>query len=499
MINLKLYSGKDIEHGSVLIGISDGGVLTESAVELDRKTDGAITNALSASNFKGKSSEILVINGPRGTKYVKIILAGLGKTYEISQQELHNIGFNLFSKVKDLVTDLNIIFTLPAKDNYDLLYHFMKGFLLASYTFHNYKTLSKIDYPLTNVNVYSNLQEDLNEPLYDSILNIVRGVAFTKDLINEPANYLYPEEFAKRLKALEEGGLKVTIIPEKQLQKLKFNSLLCVGKGSAKESYVVVLEWMGNVSSKNIDIALVGKGVCFDSGGISLKPGAGMEEMKYDMAGAAVVSGVMKIIALSNTPVNIIGIVGLVENMPSGDASRPGDIVTSLSGQTIEILNTDAEGRLILCDLLTYTCQTYNPRTVIDLATLTGNVIQALGHEYAGLFSNNDELSGQLYQTGLDINEKLWRMPLHETFDQLLNSPIADMQNIGKENHSGSIVAAQFLQRFIPKNTSWAHLDIAGTSWKKSSISSQGESSGGPTGFGVQLLHEFILKYYSKK
>ena len=311
-------------------------------------------------------------------------------------------------------------------------------------------------------------------------------------MVSEPGNILHPDEYAKRLKQLSKIGLKVTIYDKKKLKNLGMNALIGVGQGSIRGSYLVTLEWKGSKSKKE-PVAFVGKGVCFDTGGISLKPAKFMEDMTYDMAGSAVVVGLMKTLALRKANVNAVGVVWLVENMPDGNAQRPGDIVKSYSGKTIEILNTDAEGRLVLADALTFTEQKYKPKFIVDLATLTGAIIVSLGSEYAGLFSNNDKLSSQLSDAGEKVGEKVWRMPLHKNYDKLIDSKNADMQNINYVGGAGSTTAAQFLQRFILKKTPWAHLDIAGMAFSKYNGAL---NSWGATGFGVRLLNKLIEDNY---
>ena len=318
------------------------------------------------------------------------------------------------------------------------------------------------------------------------------GTFFTRDLVSEPGNILHPDEYAKRLSSLKKLGLKITIFDKKKLRNLGMHSLLGVGMGSVRGSYLVIMEWNGGKSSSN-PLAFVGKGVTFDTGGYSLKPAKFMEDMTYDMAGSAAVVGLMKTLALRKAKINAVGVVGLVENMVSGIAQRPGDIVKSFSGKTIEVLNTDAEGRLVLADALTYTEKKFKPRLIIDLATLTGAIIVSLGSEYAGLFSNNDKLSKQIINAGEKVEEKLWRMPLHKNYDKLINSKNADMQNINYVGGAGSTTAAQFLQRFILNKTPWAHLDIAGMAFSKYGGSL---NSGGATGFGVRLLNQFIEDNY---
>ena len=314
----------------------------------------------------------------------------------------------------------------------------------------------------------------------------------TRDLVSEPGNVLHPDEYARRIVKLRKFGLKVTVYDQKKLKKMGMNALLGVGQGSVRGSYLVTIEWKGT-KSKSKPLGFVGKGVCFDTGGYSLKPAKFMEDMTYDMAGSATVVGLMKTLALRKSKINAVGVVGLVENMVSGNAQRPGDIVKSYSGKTIEVLNTDAEGRLVLADALTFTEEKFKPQFIVDLATLTGAIIVSLGSEYAGLFSNNDKLSKQLIDAGESVEEKLWRMPLNENFDKLINSKNADMQNINYVGGAGSTTAAQFLQRFIINKTPWAHLDIAGMAFSKYGGAL---NSGGATGYGVRLLNKLIEDNY---
>ena len=360
---------------------------------------------------------------------------------------------------------------------------------LKSYEFNKYKT--------ENINKLVNLMISprfkpgfsANNLRYTSL---AEGIKLTKDLVSEPGNILYPDEYAKRVLSLKKFGLKVQVLNKKKLKKLGMNALLGVGQGSQKGSYLVTIQWNGS-RKINKPLAFVGKGVCFDTGGISLKPAKFMEDMTYDMAGSAVVVGLMKSLALRKAKVNAVGVLGLVENMPDGNAQRPGDIVKSYSGKTIEILNTDAEGRLVLADALTYTEKKYKPKFIVDLATLTGAIIVSLGSEYAGLFSNDDKISNQLSKAGEKVGEKVWRMPLNENYDKLINSKKADMQNINYVGGAGSTTAAQFLQRFILNKTPWAHLDIAGMAFSKYGGAL---NSGGATGYGVRLLNKLIEDNY---
>jgi len=318
------------------------------------------------------------------------------------------------------------------------------------------------------------------------------SINFLKELVSEPSNIIYPDSYVKRtIKKINKSKININILDQKKIKKIGLNCLLAVSQGSARQPRV--MEFSKKNSSKNVDILFVGKGVCFDSGGISIKPSAGMEEMKWDMGGAAVTTAVIKYLSEIKTNFSFAGIVGLVENMPSGTAYKPGDIIKSYKGINVEVLNTDAEGRLVLADIITYGCEIYKPKVVIDFATLTGAIMVALGQHYAGLFSNDDSLSDALYKSGIETNEKVWRMPLHDDFDKELNSPFVDLKNIGAGRYGGSVTAAQFLQRFVPPKTKWAHLDIAGTTWKNS-----GDilNSKGATGFGLTLIADFIDRYF---
>ncbi len=378
--------------------------------------------------------------------------------------------------------------TIENSDNTKCLHELVHGMKLKSYSFNKYLTKKNSD--ILSLNIISKKKADLK--LINHFNAIEKGVNFTKDLVSEPGNVLHPDEYAKRLSNLKKIGLKVTVYNTKKLKKMKCNALLGVGQGSSRGSYIVTMEWRGNKKQKK-PLAFVGKGVCFDTGGISLKPARFMEDMTYDMAGAAVVVGLLKSLALRKAKVNAVGVVGLVENMVSGNAQRPGDIVKSYSGKTIEVLNTDAEGRLVLADAITFTEKKFKPNFIIDLATLTGAIVVALGSEYAGLFSNDDNLSKKLFDAGNKVEEKVWRLPLHENYDKLMNSKNADMQNINYVGGAGSTTAAQFLQRFIINKTPWAHLDIAGMAFSKYAGSL---NSSGATGYGVRLLDKFVEDNY---
>jgi len=369
--------------------------------------------------------------------------------------------------------------------------YFLHGLKLKSYEFNIYK--SKKSKKTISINVVGN-KNKISTQNQLKFKALEEGTFFARDLVSEPGNILHPDEYAKRLSSLKKYGLKINIYDERKLKKLGMNALLGVGQGSIRGSYLVTMEWNG-AKNNSKPLAFVGKGVCFDTGGISLKPAKFMEDMTYDMAGSATVVGLMKNLALRKAKINAVGVVGLVENMPGSNAQRPGDIVKSYSGKTIEILNTDAEGRLVLADALTFTEKKFKPKFMVDLATLTGAIIVSLGSEYAGLFSNDDKLSKQLLTAGEKVDEKLWRMPLHKNFDKLINSKNADMQNINYVGGAGSITAAQFLQRFILNKTPWAHLDIAGMAFSKYGGAL---NSGGATGYGVRLLNKLIEDNYEQ-
>ena len=389
------------------------------------------------------------------------------------------------NKIEKAFLDANISFITSVQ-----LEKLLHGAQLKSYEFDLYKTDKSKNY-ITNIYLVEKKYKKTNL-LRNKLKSLLDGIFLTRDLVSEPGNILHPDEYAKRITKLRKFGLKVTVYDKKKLKKMGMNALLGVGQGSIRGSYLVTLEWNG-AKNKSKPLGFVGKGVCFDTGGYSLKPAKFMEDMTYDMAGSATVVGLMKTLALRKSKVNAVGVVGLVENMVSGNAQRPGDIVKSYSGKTIEVLNTDAEGRLVLADALTFTEEKFKPQFIVDLATLTGAIIVSLGSEYAGLFSNNDKLSKQLIDAGESVEEKLWRMPLNKNFDKLINSKNADMQNINYVGGAGSTTAAQFLQRFIINKTPWAHLDIAGMAFSKYGGAL---NSGGATGYGVRLLNKLIEDNY---
>ena len=437
---------------------------------------------------KSKKKEFIIFNHSPDQK---IILIKTKKHQTPTDNEKNGASFYNFIK-SNLLTNFtffeNNIHETQIK-NKSFIEEFLHGMQLKSYEFNKYKSKKE----MINMNIDIVFSKKIPVKIKNNRFNsLLEGTNFTKDLVSEPGNILHPDEYAKRILQLKKIGLKIKIYNEKELKKLGMGALLGVGQGSVRGSYLVTMEWNGN-KSKNKPLAFVGKGVCFDTGGYSLKPARFMEDMTYDMAGSAAVVGLMKTLALRKAKINAVGVVGLVENMVSGNAQRPGDIVKSYSGKTIEVLNTDAEGRLVLADALTFTEKKFKPKFIIDLATLTGAIIVSLGSEYAGLFSNDDKLSEQLLEAGEKVDEKLWRMPLHKNFDKLMNSKNADMQNINYVGGAGSTTAVQFLQRFIINKTPWAHLDIAGMAFSKYGGAL---NSGGATAYGVRLLNKLVEDNY---
>jgi leucyl aminopeptidase len=441
-----------------------------------------INDLLRTSDLK-KNSFVFEVNSKK-----KIVLISIKK--DLKSSGIENLGAEFYGRInhgKNSEYFVNSDTIISKHENFIGL--FLHGLKLKSYEFNKYKT--KKETRLISITVLGKK----NKPSIQNQLQfkaLEEGIFYARDLVSEPGNILHPDEYARRLNSLRKDGLKVNIYNEKKLKKLGMNALLGVGMGSIRGSYLVTMEWNG-AKNNSKPLAFVGKGVTFDTGGYSLKPAKFMEDMTYDMAGSAAVVGLMKNLALRKAKINAVGVVGIVENMVSGDAQRPGDIVKSYSGKTIEVLNTDAEGRLVLADALTFTEKKFKPKFIIDLATLTGAIIVSLGSEYAGLFSNDDKLSIQILNAGEKVEEKLWRMPLHKNYDKLINSKNADMQNINYVGGAGSTTAAQFLQRFILNGTPWAHLDIAGMAFSKYGGAL---NSGGATGFGIRLLNQLIEENY---
>ncbi|WP_312138046.1 leucyl aminopeptidase [Brevundimonas sp.] len=458
---------------------------------LDAAASGALSKAMSSGRFKGAANSSLNVLAPAGIDAGAVLLVGTGAADKFDDLAVEAYAATAYAAVKmsgaeTLTIDATHLSAEQAA---------RAGFAarLASYRFDKYHTKKAADKKpsITTVQVVT-ADPAAAEAAFAPLTAVADAVFFSRDLVSEPANILYPAEFARRVKELEALGAKVEILGEAEMEKLGMGSLLGVGQGSRRESQLAVIQWNGGKAGE-APIAFVGKGVCFDTGGISLKPAEGMEEMKWDMGGAAAVAGLMHALVGRKAKVNVVGVLGLVENMPDGNAQRPGDVVTSMSGQTIEVLNTDAEGRLVLADALWYTQDRFKPKFMIDLATLTGAIIISLGLEYAGVFSNSDELAEGIAAAGSKVGEKTWRLPIPAEYERHIDSPIADVKNMGNGRAGGSITAALFLQRFT-NNVPWAHIDIASTAWiKDSKVATVPD---GAVGWGVRLLDQMVADKY---
>jgi leucyl aminopeptidase len=481
--------------GAVVVLVADERRFSASAERLDKETGGALKRAVEASRFKGKKDEMLAVLAPANLTASRVVLAGLGKSEGIDAKRFQDLGGTLVAHLNGAGESEAAVLLDPVDgfEGEEAAANLAYGARLRSYRFAKYRTKEKPE-KKPSLERFSILSASAAgaKKRWQGLDKVADGVLFTRDLVSEPANVIFPESLAEQAKTLETLGVKVEVLDEKRMKELGMGALLGVGQGSANPPRLVVMQWNGEPKAKEGPVAFIGKGVTFDTGGISIKPAAGMEDMKWDMAGAGVVIGLMKALAGRKAKVNAVGIVGLVENMPSGTAQRPGDIVKSMSGQTIEVLNTDAEGRLVLADALWYCQDRFKPRFMIDLATLTGAIIVALGHENAGLFSNNDELSERIVAAGRDVGELCWRLPLSEAYDKEIDCDAADMKNISGGRAGSSITAAQFLQRFV-NDVPWAHLDIAGTAWASKDKPTIPK---GATAFGVRLLERLVAQHY---
>ncbi|MBW8639639.1 leucyl aminopeptidase [Hoeflea sp. WL0058] len=491
-VNITFSKSAKLNGGLAVMLCAKGGGLVTNASEVDPAD--VSKKAMTISAFEGKPLATLEVMAPEASKADRFSLLGIGDPGKVESHDWLKLGGVAFAQFRNS-EKVTVYTDMPDMDiSGEVVANMAMGMLLRAYNFDVYKTRKKGNGKDKSPKKYSvtivTRAASVAKKAFEDLKAIEQGVALARNLVNEPPNILGPVEFADKAAALAELGVEVEILTEKEMKKLGMAALLGVAQGSVRPPRLAIMQWKGG-KEKQKPIAFIGKGVVFDTGGISLKPGAGMEDMKGDMGGAAAVIGLMHALAARKAKTNAIGILGLVENMPDGNAQRPGDIVTSMSGQTIEIINTDAEGRLVLCDALWYCQDRFKPEFMINLATLTGAVIVALGHHHAGLFSNNDELSERLTQAGLSTEERVWRMPLGPDYDKLIDSKFADMKNTGGRS-AGAITAAQFLQRFV-NDVPWAHLDVAGTAM--GSPNTEINRSWG-SGYGVRLLDELVRANY---
>ncbi|MEL6920522.1 MAG: leucyl aminopeptidase [Pseudomonadota bacterium] len=478
-----------IKKGTVIILAAEGDPIVEEGADID--PSGILARAAETAKFTAKKKSTFNVLAPHGSAAERIIVIGLGNADEMKPSDWLALGGVAKKATGDAAMITVMAHEALAADEASM---FAQGFMLRAYTFKKYKKTKKeddkTDEPKAQKVTVQCAEASAAKKKWVEDEGVARGVMLARDLVNEPANHLGPEEFAARAKALDALGVEIDTLTEKEMKKLGMGALLGVAQGSVRPPRLVVMKWNGG-KAKDKPVAFIGKGVVFDTGGISIKPAGGMEDMKGDMGGAAAVTGLMHALAARKARANVIGIIGLVENMPDGNAQRPGDIVTSMSGQTIEVINTDAEGRLVLADALTYCAQEFKPKFMIDLATLTGAILVALAKHYAGLFSNDEELAGHIAAAGEVTGERVWRMPIGPEYDKMIDSTFADMKNIGGRL-GGSSTAAQFLQRFVG-DTPWAHLDIAGTAM--ASPSNDINTSWG-SGYGVRLLDQMVRDAY---
>lgn len=504
MLNVTFDQKNSLATHDTIVILVDDQLKLGNISSLDQISQSLITKTLTnKSLFKGSFGQKVVLTTvDQDDKLKFIIILGIGDSVKLKISCLEMLGGKIIPIAKEMKLE-NLTILIP--DNLGQLSQELaaallgSGALLASYKFDKYFTQQKEEqkFQVKSLNIITN-NATAAENLFKEKELIAQGVFLARDCISEPPNILNPKSYVQVIiKELSPFNVQIDVLGEKEMKGLGMGALLGVGQGSENESQLVVMKYNNNISKSEASVALVGKGVMFDSGGISLKPSLGMADMKYDMAGSAAVVGTIKALAASNAKVNVVGVIGLVENMPSGSAQRPSDVVTTMSGQTAEVLDTDAEGRLVLADAVWYAQDKFNPTCVIDVATLTGAITVALGNTYAGLFANDDEIANKLIEAGEIVNEKLWRMPLHKDYDDMIKSAIADVANLGNvRGAAGSSTAAHFIQRFIKDGVKWAHLDIAGMAWEKngSAICPKGA-----TGYGVRLLNKFILENYGSK
>ncbi|MEQ8396849.1 leucyl aminopeptidase [Thalassobaculum sp.] len=476
--------------GAIVVSVAESGKLSPTATAIDGESGGLIAKAMAGSRFTGKAHQTLTVFTSAG----RVLLYGVGDPKKFDLKWAETAGGGIYAALAGSgEKEVTIVMESGDEHRAARAAHLALGAELRSYRFDKYRTTLKDDDKptLEKLTVMVDGHAEAKK-LYDVEAAVAEGVAFTRDLVSEPPNVLFPESFAQRCVGLKELGVAVEVLGEKEMTKLGMGALLGVGQGSRRESKLVVMRWNGGAKSDK-PVAFVGKGVCFDTGGISIKPAGGMEDMKFDMGGAGVVSGLMRALAGRKAKANVIGVIGLVENMPDGNAMRPSDILTTMSGQTIEVINTDAEGRLVLADALWYTQDKFKPSFMVDLATLTGAMMVSLGEETCGYFANDDKLSDALKAAGDAVDEPMWRMPLGDAYNKQMDSDVADMKNAGPR-WGGAITAACFLERFVNK-TPWIHMDIAGVTWSRKDRSTTPK---GASGFAVRALDRLVRDYVEK-
>jgi leucyl aminopeptidase len=500
MTSVKFVATRDAAAGGALVVfVGEGGQLSAGAQAVDTASGGQLGRAMKAASFTGKKGKLIELLAPAGLGASRVLAAGLGDPAKADARSFEDLGGEIAARLQTLEAEVAADFAGMADLGVGTdvaAAHFAHGAQLRNWRMDSYRTRLKDEQKVKLACVTLVGAPASAEALSARLEKVADGVHFTKELVTEPGNIIYPQSFVDRVRAkVEPLGIKVTVLDEKELAKLGAGSMLGVGQGSVKPPRLLAMEWNGTGNPDAVPLAIVGKGVTFDTGGISLKPGPGMEDMKWDMGGAGAVAGIMVALAGRKAKARIVGVCGLVENMPDGNAQRPGDVVTSMSGQTIEVLNTDAEGRLVLNDCLTWTQRTYKPKVILDFATLTGAIIISLAHHYAGVFANDDGLWSKLEAAGKKVNDLVWRQPLSEPgghYDQMIDSTIADMKNLGPRE-GGSITAAQFLQRYVDEGVQWAHIDIAGAVWRPKAGPLHDK---GATGFGVRLVDTLVAEHF---
>ena len=496
MVEISVAQEAVPEEGVVVVLAGADGRLSTAAAALDG--EGVVSRALGLLGAKPTHGRVVSLALPAGLRLTRLLVAVAGKAEGLSARDMEELGGAVARQLEADRVEEAVVASPAGLDlgmaEEEAIAAMALGAELRAYRFDRYRTAGEEEdeagRPLARLRFLS------TGPAGGALARargLARAVAWTRDLVSEPANVLYPESFARICESLSEVGVEVEVLGPAELEKLGMRALLAVGQGSARPPHVVLMRWKG--AEQEAPLALVGKGVCFDSGGISLKPASGMQDMKWDMAGAAAVAGAMRALAERRAPVDVVGAIGLAENMPSGTAQRPGDVIRAYNGKTIEVINTDAEGRLLLADVLAYVCERFSPRAVVDLATLTGAVIVALGHERAGLFANDDDLADALQQAGEEVGELVWRLPMDKAYEKHIRSDIAEIKNVGRGREAGSIAGAVFLKAFVGERP-WAHVDIAGVAWSSRDLPLARK---GATGFGVRLLDRLVARRFEER